>query len=1282
MIKGLKKLCGIILLGGLTLVVMQPTPLNSHGPLEVLRRGASTVYHYQSSDPVMIPTTYEEQDYELRGVWVATVFNLNMPQHINETQYKQAFHNLIDQVKANNMNAIFFQVRPMNDAFYDSDLAPFSRYLTGTEGQDPGWDVLDYFIDVAHENGIEFHAWMNPYRVGNSSLTKTSFLNTLHPDNFARQNPDLVVGGHVSNNLTPYILNPGEPAVKTYIRDVVIELMDRYPVDGVHFDDYFYPYSGISSDTHTYELYKEADQSIADFRRESVNDIVRGIKEDVDAHNAESGRMVRFGISPFGLWASGIPGDSRSVEGGSNTAPGNMSSYLTQYADSRRWVEEGWVHYIAPQVYWQFTHSTAPYADVVDWWADIARGTDVDVVIGHAISSAHSNNWLTDEITTQLRYNQKHAEITGSILYSAAFLHQAHTAHVKEHAWQNIPLGVWAESMLDRPTVEIDGILDGSVYRSDVTVALFAETPIYYRIDGGDWILYNQPLEFNHQGNKVLHAKTVDAFGNESLIRSVNITIEKVNETLPVIQITGDQINGNYVQGAVLEIESELDVMIAINHGNVGAWHAYTEPIVLNSTGNYFIRAKTVDAAGIESEEVNKLITVVQACYANPVITIDGEGNPPYYRNATVTITSDAPHVSIRSNGGDWQPYTEPLVLTEAGEILIEARNEDACKDVVSQTIILMTASPDKPTIDVLGAYDGRYYTEPVQVSIHGSAEATLMYRVHNGLVWSSWQAYSTPLELTANATYTVQAYAVDQAGNVSETVEERIRLNVPPREDNPFVIRNGQKVTYYQSSTPVSLPIVYTEKTHEVRAAWVATVFNIDVPQMTTEAQYKGAIQVMLDRLKDNHFNVVFFQVRPMNDAFYPSSYAPYSRFITGTEGVDPGFDVLEFVIEEAHKRGIELHAWLNPYRVSSSGGTKAQQLADLHEDNFARQNPHLVMQDSQGRLLLNPGENQVQAYLRNVIQELLANYAVDGIHFDDYFYSYSGMDQSEDVSAYERHRHPGQSLADWRRSNVDQLVHDVFHLVETVNTQSNRHVKFGISPFGIWQSGGEEGSNTSLVTLQSYRDQFADTKRWVEEGWLHYIIPQLYWEFNHSLAPFADLVDWWAALCAEHDVPLIIGQGLYRYADESWTDENELLEQLRYMSQYDIIVGSAMFSYRTLNSTHPILQQALDRLNNVYWTEAVELPWETDMVVTEPVVCDEDETLIDGVCVPITPEPCPPGTIRDGDACVPIEEDDDADSGLFGGCFSSAPLSMLMVLLLMPSILGIKWFKVRPHA
>jgi len=1238
MIRIKRLLMVLLVLIGIGLLQMGNSEASS--TLEALTRSGTPVYHYNTTDPVMIPTTYVEQTHEFRATWVATVFSLNMPLHTSETQYKAAYNELLDRVIAKNMNAILFQVRPQNDAFYASDYAEYSKWLTGTEGGDPGWDVMEYLVTRAHERGIEFHAWLNPYRVGNSTLDKTSFINTLHERNFAALNPDLVVSGNPDGNgLNTYILNPGEPVVKEYIRNVVKELMTLYDVDGIHFDDYFYPYSGISADTVTYDTYKLPGQLLADWRRENVNDVVRGVKEDVDLHNSTNNKDVRFGISPFGIWAG-----KNTMPDGSNTGATGQS-YVTQYADSKKWVEEGWVHYINPQIYWNFKHSTAPYADVVDWWASVVRGTDVDLLIGHSIANATS--WLPDEIATQLRYNQKHPEIKGSVLYSAAYLNSTNMTEVVDSYWETTTLGTWATSNVANPTYTLSGTLSGDVYRSDVTVTMSSADQAYYKIGNGDWILYTEPVVLTHQGVETFFMKAVNLLDEESLISAVDVEIIRVNNVLPFISVSGTLIGSNYVKGSIVTVSSPSNtIWMAVNHGSIGTWNIYSGPLVLNDTGSYFIRTKTIDALGIESLEVTRLINVVDEIYPSPTIEVTGSGEDPYYQNAVITISSTAPSYSYQINDGDWTLYTAPITLDIEGTYVISYRNNDGASLVSSKTVYIDQTNPVDPTVLISGDYDGWYYiSETTVVLTPIDPNDIIMYRLHNGSTWSAWTVYTEMLAFIFNSTYTLEYYAKDLAGNISETQEQRIRLNIPIPEDNLYVIRDGKIINYYNTSNPILLPTTYQEKTEEIRAVWVATVSNIDIALHTSESDYKSRIIVMLDRLEANNFNTMFFQVRPMNDAFYASGYAPYSRYLTGIEGGDPGWDVLGFIIEEAHKRGIEFHAWLNPYRVSNNGElTKAEQLSLLHDDNFAKQNPDMVLVDSGGKLFLNPGENMVRSYIRNVIQELMSLYDVDGIHFDDYFYSYSGMSDTEDAITYQNTKDTGQTLDDWRRNNIDLLMEDLFYSITTHNQTQGKNVKFGISPFGIWLSGGEEGSNTSPYALQSYKDQYADSKKWVEEGWVHYILPQLYWQFDHSAAPFADLVDWWADLTLANGVDLIIGQGFYRFAEGTWEDEKELIEQIRYISTKESVIGVSFFSYRTLISSNTMGTETLDRLNDTYWTTYAGFPWESDVVKEEdPITCDIGQIFVDGVCVdePLT---CEDGYEEVNGECVliPVECED----------------------------------------
>jgi uncharacterized lipoprotein YddW (UPF0748 family) len=887
-------------------------------------------------------------------------------------------------------------------------------------------------------------------------------------------------------------------------------------------------------------------------------------------------------------------------------------------------------------VYWDFEHSTAPYADVVDWWASIARGTGVDVLIGHAPSSAYQYNWPTESLSEQLRYNQKHPEIKGSVMYSAAFLDYSQMQYVEANNWTVTPLNAWELNLSDI-TASIDGTLSGNLYVDDVVVTLTASETIWYKLDDGLWTEYTIPFDVIGTGAHVVYMKTIDSLGEESAISSINIPIQYLNIDVPEISISGTMIDDNYVVGSNVIITSEGEtIYVAINHGSVGVWEEYTGPITLDDDGGYYIRAKTIDALGTESDETTLSVTLVEECYDAPQLTLVGTGTDPYYQSATVTLTGDTT-VLVKINDGTYSMYTAPLEFNNDGEFTIFYKNDDACSIEFSRTFNIDTIAPVDATTTITGDYDGtRYYTSVTDVSIETTeSNVSILYRVHDGSTWTNWRSYTTPLHFIYTANYTIEYYTQDRAGNNSETTSLRVRLLLPKTETNPFVIRDGSVVTYYNSTNQIQLPTEYTEKTAEIRAIWVATVGNIDIGRQDSIEAYKLEILNMLDTIEENNFNVMFFQVRPMNDAWYDSSYAPWSRYITGTEGQDPGWDIIKFVIEEAHKRGIEFHAWLNPYRVSTGSESKATQLSYLHEDNWAKQHPDMVISDDDGKLILNPGEPQVQAYIKNVIQELIALYDIDGIHFDDYFYSYNGTPDGADETLYNNLKEEGQTIDDWRRENINTVVREVHELITAYNTTNDTTIEFGISPFGIWKSGGEDGSNTSPYTMQSYSDQYADSKRWVEEGWVDYILPQLYWEFDHGSAPFADLTDWWAALCETNNVDLIIGHGFYRYDDDSWDNEDELLEQLRYIAQFDSVIGSSFFTYNTLNSLDADVVQAIDRLNNYYWTEYPSFPWTSTVEKEEPLVCEQGYHEEDGVCVE-DPLVCDDGYHEENGQCV----------------------------------------------
>jgi len=356
---------------------------------------------------------YRQKSPAFRGVWVATIQNLDFKIHADAASFQRDFTKMVGALAQRNFNALIFQVRPSCDAFYASRLNPWSRFLAGTEGKAiPRFDPLLFMIRETHRLGMEFHAWLNPLRVVNDSkLRKNSYLATLSSQNFARQHPDCVIEFRTPRGWS-MILDPGKPEVRSHLCATITELAERYPVDAIHFDDYFYPYDPIgSADLATYRRFNPRKLSLENWRRENVTSMVCQIRNVLNDHYRKTGRRVLFGISPFGIWAN-----RKHLPEGSLTD--GKESYFTQYADTRRWVRENRIDYIVPQVYWPFDHAQAAYAAVTDYWISCVRGTRVKLYIGQAPYRLGASGWAAVELANQLRYNSARPEIRGEVWFS------------------------------------------------------------------------------------------------------------------------------------------------------------------------------------------------------------------------------------------------------------------------------------------------------------------------------------------------------------------------------------------------------------------------------------------------------------------------------------------------------------------------------------------------------------------------------------------------------------------------------------------------------------------------------------------------------------------------------------------------------------------------------------------------------------------------------------------------------------------------------------------------
>lgn len=386
------------------------------------------------------------------------------------------------------------------------------------------------------------------------------------------------------------------------------------------------------------------------------------------------------------------------------------------------------------------------------------------------------------------------------------------------------------------------------------------------------------------------------------------------------------------------------------------------------------------------------------------------------------------------------------------------------------------------------------------------------------------------------------------------------------------YMNETKDKVCHFNSQDPIVIPETYKEK--EVRAFWVSNVVNIDLPTVEDINDYKSKALRMLDTAVDYNINTLFFQVRTTNDAFYESKLNPFSRYLTGVEGKKPPFDVLKWMIEEAKKRHLSFHAWCNPYRVSLNGNLSKEEYFKTCDDlNFAKRHPELVVLDKKGAMILNPAKEAVKQFIVDSMVELVSNYDVDGIHFDDYFYPYAGLDDVyNDLKDYEFRENKAWSLGDFRRHHVTDAMRRVYQAIKA----KNEKLQFGVSPFGIWKTkeSDEHGANVDPKCSQSYYGQYADSVSWIKEGILDYIVPQIYWDFGHSLAPYGDLLDWWVNLLKDSKVKLYIGHGAYRLGtDGRYQDPYEMVYQLKYANQHDVVKGNVFFTYKTFIDTDKAL-------------------------------------------------------------------------------------------------------------
>jgi len=388
----------------------------------------------------------------------------------------------------------------------------------------------------------------------------------------------------------------------------------------------------------------------------------------------------------------------------------------------------------------------------------------------------------------------------------------------------------------------------------------------------------------------------------------------------------------------------------------------------------------------------------------------------------------------------------------------------------------------------------------------------------------------------------------------------------------------------------------------HEpVRGVWLATVSRLDWPPLDSVngrpagsriAMQQKALTDKLDNLKSLGINTVFFQVKPDGTALWPSKILPWSDMLTGKIGEDPGYDPLQFMLDEAHKRGMKVHAWFNPYRVSTN--TRPGTVAELNRTLSL--NPPSVfvlhrewIRTSGDRYVLDPGIPEARDWITSIVAEVVSRYPVDGVQFDDYFYTETPGSMLNDSQTYRQYGQGFDSKADWRRDNTQKLIAQVSRTIK----QLNPNVEFGVSPAGVWRNRSHDPAGSDTRGAAAYDESFADTRRWVQQGLLDYIAPQIYWPFSRDAARYDVLAKWWAEVVKPTNTRLYIGVALYKVGEPSknepdWTVSGgvpELKKQLDLNESMANINGTILFRENNLNQ--PQAQEAVSYLKSRWGTQ-----------------------------------------------------------------------------------------------
>lgn len=441
---------------------------------------------------------------------------------------------------------------------------------------------------------------------------------------------------------------------------------------------------------------------------------------------------------------------------------------------------------------------------------------------------------------------------------------------------------------------------------------------------------------------------------------------------------------------------------------------------------------------------------------------------------------------------------------------------------------------------------------------------------------------------ISSDNTSEMESFYDGQSSDLSRDNESVADYSSEKNKEDSQTKSSSKEKSQNKNESKTPNPPVISEET-EINGVWIASVGNIDFPSKKglSAKQMKKELDEIVDNVKKLGMNTIIFQVRPASDALYKSEIFPVSEYIAEKQGnpLPEDFDPLSYIIERAHQKGLFLHAWINPYRITT--GTKASprhDLSALAKNNPARLNPQWTVPYADGKLYYNPGLPEVRQLVISGVMEIVKNYDVDGIHFDDYFYPYPVENAVFDDSAAHEQYGKSKTIDAFRRDSVNTLIKDVYTAVK----KEKPKVLFGVSPFGIWANSSTNKAGSDTRGFESYTRQFADSYTWVKNEWLDYISPQIYWSMEYSPARFDILCDWWSGVVKGTKVKFVPGHGAYKAGDKaqiavdsSWSQPDEILRQISYAKHKNGYSGSLFYGYRNIKAN---VQNLYDNLSSYY--------------------------------------------------------------------------------------------------